>query len=57
MKGGSGAGGLKIKALGQTLRDVGSSPTQHYTFCLYEFTLRENYYLIHISELRNVSFR
>ena len=32
MKRGSGAGGLKVKALGQTLRDVGSSPTQHYTF-------------------------
>ena len=57
MKGGSCAGGLKIKALGQTPRDAGLNPTWHCTFHLYEFTLRENYYLIHISELRNVSFR
>ena len=55
MKRGSSAGGLKVKALGQTPRDTGSSPAQHYTFCLYEFTLRENYlFIIHISELRNV---
>ena len=32
-----------VKALGQTLRDAGSSPAWHYTFHLYEkFTLREN---------------
>ena len=52
MKRGSSAGGLKVKALTQTARDAGSSPARHYTFHLYKFTLRENYYLIHISELR-----
>ena len=26
------AGGLKVKALGQTLRDAGSSPAQHSNF-------------------------
>ena len=37
---------LKVKALSQTLRDAGLSPAWHYTFCLYEFTLRENYLFI-----------
>ena len=29
------------------LRDAGSSPAWCYTFCLYEFTLRENYLFIY----------
>ena len=32
MKRGSSAGGLKVKALAQTARDVGSSPAWCYTF-------------------------
>ena len=31
----SSAGGLKVKALTQNVRDMGSSPAQCYTFCLY----------------------
>ena len=31
-QGAKSAGGLKVKALGQTLRDAGSSPAQHSTF-------------------------
>ena len=41
-----------VKALAWTVRDVGLSLAWCYTFHLYKFTLRENYYLIHISELR-----
>ena len=48
MKRGSSAGGLKVKALGQTLRDAGSSPAWHYTFRLYN-SLRENNYLFNAS--------
>ena len=33
-RGAKSAGGLKVKALGQTLRDAGSSPAQHSSFLL-----------------------
>ena len=35
MKRGSSAGGLKVKALAQKVRDAGSSPAWHNTFCQY----------------------
>ena len=44
------AGGLKVKTLGWTPWDVGSSPSQHSNFSLLKYLLREkiNYLLIKI---------
>ena len=40
------AGGLKVKALGMTPRDLGSSPSQCSNFSCSKFASRENYLFI-----------
>ena len=54
---GSSAGGLKVKALAQTERYVGSSPAQHYPFpCLYIHSKEISNFLINFSKfLQNFS--
>ena len=43
-----------VKALGWKLRDLGLSPSWHSPFPAIRNCSRENYLLIHISNLRNV---
>ena len=52
-RGAKSAGGLKVKALGWTPRDLGSSPSRRSTFPALIFASRE-YYLIHkLKQMRN----
>ena len=54
-RGASSAGGLKVKVLAQTMRDVGLSPAWCYPFLvIFSFTLKRKFNFLHLNSVFDI---